>query len=101
MPSISTTACRSEHAWLCSVVLAGSWNRSGRHLLAPARFAVSCSVHGEEQPLKGLEPDDPETALKSPVASTRKPRLLKLLGPGLVTGASDDDPSGIATYSQA
>jgi NRAMP (natural resistance-associated macrophage protein)-like metal ion transporter len=26
---------------------------------------------------------------------------LKLLGPGLVTGASDDDPSGIATYSQA
>ena len=24
-----------------------------------------------------------------------------LLGPGLVTGASDDDPSGIATYSQA
>ena len=27
--------------------------------------------------------------------------FLKLLGPGLVTGASDDDPSGIATYSQA
>ena len=23
------------------------------------------------------------------------------LGPGLVTGAADDDPSGIATYSQA
>src|SRR4030095_1597955 len=28
-------------------------------------------------------------------------RLLKTLGPGLITGASDDDPSGIATYSQA
>jgi NRAMP (natural resistance-associated macrophage protein)-like metal ion transporter len=28
-------------------------------------------------------------------------RLFKNLGPGLVTGASDDDPSGIATYSQA
>lgn len=26
---------------------------------------------------------------------------LALLGPGLITGASDDDPSGIATYSQA
>ncbi len=26
---------------------------------------------------------------------------LKTLGPGLVTGAADDDPSGIATYSQA
>src|SRR3954463_11362423 len=33
----------------------------------------------------------------------KKPRnlLLRLLGPGLVTGAADDDPSGIATYSQA
>ena len=27
--------------------------------------------------------------------------LLKKLGPGLITGAADDDPSGIATYSQA
>jgi NRAMP (natural resistance-associated macrophage protein)-like metal ion transporter len=27
--------------------------------------------------------------------------LLKQLGPGLITGAADDDPSGIATYSQA
>ncbi|MDB5706345.1 MAG: divalent metal cation transporter [Sphingomonas bacterium] len=27
--------------------------------------------------------------------------LAKQLGPGLVTGAADDDPSGIATYSQA
>ena len=26
---------------------------------------------------------------------------LEELGPGLVTGAADDDPSGIATYSQA
>ena len=33
--------------------------------------------------------------------STRFKRFWKLLGPGLVTGASDDDPSGIATYSQA
>jgi Mn2+/Fe2+ NRAMP family transporter len=27
-------------------------------------------------------------------------KLLQVLGPGLVTGAADDDPSGIATYSQ-
>src|ERR1700710_2122148 len=26
--------------------------------------------------------------------------LLRRLGPGLITGAADDDPSGIATYSQ-
>lgn len=28
-------------------------------------------------------------------------KALQVLGPGLITGASDDDPSGIATYSQA
>jgi NRAMP (natural resistance-associated macrophage protein)-like metal ion transporter len=33
----------------------------------------------------------------------RSPRqyLMQHLGPGLITGAADDDPSGIATYSQA
>ena len=34
---------------------------------------------------------------------TRQParrKLLQVLGPGLITGAADDDPSGIATYSQ-
>jgi NRAMP (natural resistance-associated macrophage protein)-like metal ion transporter len=30
-----------------------------------------------------------------------RPKLADVLGPGLITGASDDDPSGIATYSQA
>src|SRR4030088_2149553 len=36
-------------------------------------------------------------------SGTKKPKnmVLRLLGPGLVTGAADDDPSGIATYSQA
>jgi NRAMP (natural resistance-associated macrophage protein)-like metal ion transporter len=33
--------------------------------------------------------------------SAKLSRFWKILGPGLVTGASDDDPSGIATYSQA
>lgn len=28
-------------------------------------------------------------------------KIAKVLGPGLITGASDDDPSGITTYSQA
>ena len=27
-------------------------------------------------------------------------RIFRILGPGLITGAADDDPSGIATYSQ-
>ena len=33
--------------------------------------------------------------------SNKFKRFWKILGPGLITGASDDDPSGIATYSQA
>jgi NRAMP (natural resistance-associated macrophage protein)-like metal ion transporter len=37
----------------------------------------------------------------SPTVGPSKPRLLGVFGPGLITGASDDDPSGIATYSQA
>jgi len=31
----------------------------------------------------------------------KQPGLFAQLGPGLITGAADDDPSGIATYSQA
>jgi Mn2+/Fe2+ NRAMP family transporter len=46
------------------------------------------------------------SAQKKLIRLLRKPisRLkcfLESLGPGLITGASDDDPSGIATYSQA
>lgn len=44
---------------------------------------------------------------KAPEGSKRRAnqkgfgRFLRVLGPGVVTGAADDDPSGIATYSQA
>jgi NRAMP (natural resistance-associated macrophage protein)-like metal ion transporter len=39
----------------------------------------------------------------APLSKLRKSiiQVLRSLGPGLITGASDDDPSGIATYSQA
>ena len=40
---------------------------------------------------------NPPEAVKQPLT----PKLLQVMGPGLITGASDDDPSGIATYSQA
>ncbi|MFA6353662.1 MAG: divalent metal cation transporter [Candidatus Paceibacterota bacterium] len=39
--------------------------------------------------------------VKKNKAPKRFGRFLKILGPGIVTGAADDDPSGIATYSQA
>lgn len=38
---------------------------------------------------------------KSILSYKRFNRFLRVLGPGVVTGAADDDPSGIATYSQA
>ena len=45
-------------------------------------------------------PVDPKTAeLRAEPNAFR--RLGKALGPGLITGASDDDPSGIGTYAQA
>jgi NRAMP (natural resistance-associated macrophage protein)-like metal ion transporter len=38
---------------------------------------------------------------EKPAATSKIKAFFKTLGPGLVTGASDDDPSGVATYSQA
>ncbi len=42
-----------------------------------------------------------EIAPADQVKQPERPKLLQVMGPGLITGASDDDPSGIATYSQA
>jgi NRAMP (natural resistance-associated macrophage protein)-like metal ion transporter len=36
-----------------------------------------------------------------PIRKLFRRQNLRQLGPGLITGAADDDPSGIATYSQA
>ena len=43
-----------------------------------------------------IDQADPDTTIGSRVSG-----FLRTLGPGLITGASDDDPSGIGTYSQA
>src|ERR1700686_4900553 len=48
-----------------------------------------------DEPAQEYDAEGPD-----PVIGPTKPRLLGVLGPGLITGASDDDPSGIATYSQ-
>ncbi len=39
--------------------------------------------------------------MADPSPRPRKPSLLGRLGPGLITGAADDDPGGVATHSQA
>ena len=44
----------------------------------------------------------PKKHLSDPLKNkTDNKSFLRKLGPGLITGAADDDPSGIATYSQA
>jgi len=40
------------------------------------------------------------TRKKTPVKRNKFLKFLSILGPGITTGAADDDPSGIATYSQ-
>jgi Mn2+/Fe2+ NRAMP family transporter len=45
-------------------------------------------------------PDQPNPAPKSFLARWQAHPVLRI-GPGLITGVADDDPSGIATYSQA
>jgi hypothetical protein len=40
--------------------------------------------------------EDPEfhaSAGRDPIVGPEKPRMLGMLGPGLITGAADDDPS--------
>ncbi|TMJ55948.1 MAG: divalent metal cation transporter [Alphaproteobacteria bacterium] len=44
---------------------------------------------------------DAAVTAKARKRPSRAKNFLKTLGPGLITGASDDDPSGIGTYSQA
>jgi NRAMP (natural resistance-associated macrophage protein)-like metal ion transporter len=48
---------------------------------------------------------DPGATRDAEASVKKKPhvwgRFMRILGPGIVTGAADDDPSGIATYTQA
>ncbi|MDE1150157.1 MAG: divalent metal cation transporter [Azospirillaceae bacterium] len=51
-------------------------------------------------PLPGIDlAEQPETVAQA-LPPSQQIGFLRTLGPGLVTGAADDDPSGIATYSQ-
>jgi len=56
-------------------------------------------THGRGPAAEALADGENVDLLDSGPAAWRA--YLRALGPGLVTGASDDDPSGIATYAQA
>jgi len=60
----------------------------------------------KEDKLRDEEEDDKDINVLYDKESSKKPSslhktILNKLGPGIITGASDADPSGIATYSQA
>ena len=71
--------------------------RTGAIAEEPAAAAVNKGHDGEAAtgtPQAGRSSVD-EALHRGPMG------VIHLLGPGLITGASDDDPSGIGTYSQA
>jgi NRAMP (natural resistance-associated macrophage protein)-like metal ion transporter len=66
---------------------------------------MAIKPHQERKPA-GAGAEDPSTRASELDLTKRNAgpvwrQYLRAMGPGLVTGASDDDPSGIATYAQA
>ncbi len=62
------------------------------------------NANGNEPPkIPHLEPAGGTGSLEAAIAEERNPirRFLKVLGPGFISGAADDDPSGIGTYATA
>lgn len=58
-----------------------------------------------DEPSTGARADEPGAAAAAPPDGDGRPsvltRALGLLGPGVISGAADDDPTGVATYAQA
>ena len=74
-----------ERAWLQSQAPPRSRGR-------PRSLSMASNILRSSLP--GLHPP--------PTDQTARPaKARRIMGPGLITGASDDDPSGIAPYSQA
>src|SRR5271170_6280098 len=70
-------------------------------ILNHGAFGLATAV--AESPMSLIE-NAPRPSAQPALDEAERPsrfRLLKIIGPGVVTGASDDDPSGIGTYSQA
>src|SRR6187399_1670029 len=72
----------------------------------------NCAKTTEPSGAKKIAAEDPRFVVQKHAATRlslkqrtgtrlRKAALFQQLGPGLITGAADDDPSGIVTYSQA
>jgi NRAMP (natural resistance-associated macrophage protein)-like metal ion transporter len=69
--------------------------------MARARSSVRKSAHDDQ--IRHRQPAGATATLESAIRREPNPvkRFFKVLGPGFVTGAADDDPSGIGTYATA
>ncbi|HYY96631.1 MAG TPA: divalent metal cation transporter, partial [Pyrinomonadaceae bacterium] len=64
---------------------------------------MTAKSHGAKEDKAATIPHEKPEGVTPPAKEGEGPvrRFLDLLGPGLITGASDDDPSGIGTYTSA
>ncbi len=92
----SSTRSRSAHSLPSDLAGAQDTTSTGAELRARESVARGDPLSDTAQ--AGSAGRRTVDAVASGPASWRA--YLRALGPGLVTGASDDDPSGIATYSQ-
>jgi NRAMP (natural resistance-associated macrophage protein)-like metal ion transporter len=70
--------------------------RSGRHGREEPRIVASAAGR-----VRIMQPEASMPSEQSTSTDRSALGIAERLGPGLITGAADDDPSGIATYSQA
>jgi hypothetical protein len=64
------------------------------------KTAIERERRGQENNKEQPQPQEPAKKVSKPSWSPLS-SAFGMFGPGVITGASDDDPSGIATYSQA
>ena len=85
--------------------LSGTPARAGVHADDRRRVHTAADACDDEAASSKFDVRPAQSAITSRVTTrmqSKKPSsIVERLGPGLITGAADDDPSGIATYSQA
>ena len=88
----------SRGRWMDSTIATDGRSGHGQNAANPGKIAALLVIV-PSRPAAGRCPR--QGGRRRGLVKTRAKRWLRQLGPGLITGAADDDPSGIATYSQA
>ena len=83
--------------------MAARCHAGGQQATGQLRPCIDHAIYtARVQHSRGFSPPSPSFDARTVTETKPKPKdFTSRLGPGLITGAADDDPSGIATYSQA